>query len=208
MLSTTQMYVFITSAMLLAITPGPDILTVLARGIAQGRKAASVTALGLALGCINHTLILVLGVAALLKASPAAFSVIKYLGGAYLAYIGIQMIRHRGNVLTPSAGNAKSLHKIFIQSILANLLNPKVALFFLAFLPQFVQPGPMAESLQLLVLGTVFMVVSLIIFLLVAFFAGGLGNKLQNHPKVFSRLQGGVGIFLITLGLHLAIQKL
>ena len=208
MLSASQMYIFIASAMLLAITPGPDVLTVLARGIAQGRKEALVTAVGLALGCINHTLILVLGVAALLKASPAAFSIIKYLGGAYLAYIGIQMIRHRENALQPATSKVKSLHKIFMQSILANLLNPKVALFFLAFLPQFVQPGPMPESLQLLILGSVFMLASLIVFLLVAFFAGSLGNKLQNHPKVFSRLQGGAGIFLVSLALHLATQKL
>lgn len=207
-MTSTQIYLFIASAILLAITPGPDVLTVLARGIAQGHKAAAVSALGFALGCLNHTLVLVLGVSALLKASPAAFNFIKYFGAAYLAYIGIQMIRQRSTALAPAAGKNKSLPKIFVQSVLANLLNPKVALFFLAFLPQFVQPGTMPQSLQLLVLGIIFMVVTALVFLLVAFFAGSLGNKLQQHPKLFSGLHSGAGIFLIVLGLHLAIQKL
>ena len=136
------------------------------------------------------------------------FNFIKYFGAAYLAYIGIQMIRQRSTALAPAAGKNKSLPKIFVQSVLANLLNPKVALFFLAFLPQFVQPGTMPQSLQLLVLGIIFMVVTALVFLLVAFFAGSLGNKLQQHPKLFSGLHSGVGIFLIVLGLHLAIQKL
>ena len=117
MFTLTQISLFSLTFALVALTPGPDILTVVARGISQGRKPALVAAAGFALGCINHTLILVLGVAALLKASPAAFSVIKYLGAAYLAYIGIQMIRNRKHALTPRSDRETSLKKVFLQSV-------------------------------------------------------------------------------------------
>ena len=208
MFTQAQLSLFIITSVLLAFTPGPDILTVIARGISQGRKPALVAAAGFALGCLNHTLILVLGVAALIKASPAAFSVIKYLGGAYLAYIGVQMIRHRKHALTPRANLEGSLRKIFWQSVLANLLNPKVALFFLAFLPQFVNPGFGHESLQILCLGIIFMLVTSIVFVGVGVSAGTVGNRLRQHPKVFAALQGLTGLFLIGLGIRLALQKL
>ena len=111
MFDSYQLYLFFITSVLLALTPGPDILTVVARGISQGRKPALVAAAGFSLGCLNHTVVLVLGMAALLKASPTAFSVIKYLGGAYLVYIGIQMIRHRRRMLAPRANMEANLKK-------------------------------------------------------------------------------------------------
>ena len=149
-----------------------------------------------------------LGVADLLKASPAAFSVIKYLGATYLAYIGIQMIRNRKHALTPRSDRETSLKKVFLQSVLANLLNPKVALFFLAFLPQFVNHAHGHESLQLLCLGLLFMLVTLLVFMLVGVFAGTVGNRLKEHPRVFANMQGLTGVLLIGLGVRLALQKL
>ena len=208
MFDSYQLYLFFITSVLLALTPGPDILTVVARGISQGRKPALVAAAGFSLGCLNHTVVLVLGMAALLKASPTAFSVIKYLGGAYLVYIGIQMIRHRRRMLSPRANMEANLKKIFIQSILANLLNPKVVLFFLAFLPQFVNPEFGHQSLQLFCLGVIFMLVTLVVFIIVGLFAGTVGNRLKEHPKIFSGMQGLTGIFLIGLGVRLALQKL
>lgn len=207
MINGAELLLFITTSMLLAITPGPDVLTVIARGIAQGRKQASVAALGFALGCLNHTLIVMMGAAALLKASPAAFSIIKYLGAAYIIYIGIQMIRHRASTTLPAAKQS-SMRKIFQQSMLANLLNPKVALFFLAFLPQFTISNGWPESLQLLALGIIFMFVTSIVFLLIANFAGVLGKYLKQDPKIFSYVQLSAGIFIIALGLGLAFQWL
>ncbi len=208
MFDSYQLYLFCITSVLLALTPGPDILTVVARGISQGRKSALVAAAGFSLGCLNHTMILVLGMAALLKASPTAFSVIKYLGGAYLVYIGIQMFRHRKHLLALRANMETNLKKVFIQSILANLLNPKVALFFLAFLPQFVNPEFGHQSLQLFCLGIIFMLVTLAVFIIMGLFAGTVGNRLKEHPKIFSGMQGLTGIFLIGLGLRLALQKL
>ncbi len=208
MFDSYQLYLFFITSVLLALTPGPDILTVIARGISQGRKPALVAAAGFSLGCLNHTVVLVLGMAALLKASPTAFSVIKYMGGAYLVYIGIQMIRHRRRMLSPRANMEANLKKIFIQSILANLLNPKVVLFFLAFLPQFVNPEFGHQSLQLFCLGVIFMLVTLVVFVIVGLFAGTAGNRLKEHPRIFSGMQGLTGVFLIGLGVRLALQKL
>lgn len=199
---------FIATSVLLALTPGPDILTVIARGLSEGRKAALTAAAGFGLGCLNHTLILVLGIAALLKASPTSLSIIKHVGALYLAYIGVQMIRHRKHALTLKDTPQGGLKKIFFQSVLANLLNPKVILFFLAFLPQFTNPAVGSESLQLLCLGFIFMLVTSLVFILVAFFAGSVGNRLREHPKFFAALQGLTGIFLIGLGVRLALQKI
>lgn len=208
MFDSAQLYLFIITSLLLALTPGPDNLTVVARGISQGRKPALVAAAGFILGCINHTLLLMLGVAVLLKTSPLAFNIIKYLGAAYLAYVGIQMIRHRKHALTPCVNPEVSLKKIFWQSMLANLLNPKVALFFLAFLPQFVNPAYGNENLQLLCLGFIFMLVTAVVFVSAGVFAGSIGNRLKEYPRVFAGLQGLTGFFLVGLAMRLALQKL
>ncbi|MBQ4132621.1 MAG: LysE family translocator [Desulfovibrionaceae bacterium] len=208
MFSQAQLSLFMLSAVLLALTPGPDILTVVARGISQGRRAAVTAALGFSLGCLNHTLILVLGVSALIKASPLAFSIIKYLGALYLAYIGIQMIRFRKLALAPKTNSEAQTGRIFWQSVLANLLNPKVALFFLAFLPQFVVPAHGNESLQLFLLGLIFMLLTLLVFIIVALSAGAVGERMRSHPKVFASLQGLTGLLLIGLGIRLALEKI
>lgn len=151
MFDSAQLCLFRVSSILPALTPGPDILTVIARGgVSQGRKPALVSVAGFTLSCINHTLILVIGIAVLLKALPTAFNIIKYIGAAYLAYIGIQIIRHPKHVRTLHSKKEAGLKKTFRQSILANLLNPKVALFFLAFLPKSVNPTYGHENLQLL----------------------------------------------------------
>ncbi len=208
MLSANQIYLFIISAVVMAFAPGPDILTVLARGISQGRREAFAAATGFALGCINHTLILVLGVAALLKASPTALTIIKWGGAFYLIYIGIQMIRSRKSILMPEEKKAVTLKTIFMQSVLANLLNPKVILFFLSFLPQFVRPEQGSTTWQLLQLGVLFMLATWAVFCGVAFFADGIGQKLQKSAAIFPRMQIIAGIFLIALGLGMGISKL
>ena len=208
MCSQSQLSLFILAAVLVALTPGPDILTVVARGISQGRKAALTAAAGFALGCLNHTLILVLGISALLRASPLAFSLIKYLGAAYLAWVGLQMIRGCKRALALEAAVENDCKKIFWQSVLANLLNPKVALFFLAFLPQFTDPARGHESAQLFCLGIIFMFLSLAVFTLAALTAGALGERMRARPNVFAGLQILTGLFLIGLGLRLALESI
>lgn len=207
MIDITQLAIFAGSVFLLALTPGPDILYVLARGLAQGRKAGLCAAAGFNLGVIVHTLFAAFGISAVLAASATAFMVIKFAGAAYLIFIGIMMLRASGASGAVN-GDRRSipLGVIFRQSIVANVLNPKVALFFLAFLPQFTNPDKGPVAAQMLVLGGVFMLVSFSVFAAVALFSGVVGNRLRSSPKVERGLNVGAGGLLVGLGLTLAFS--
>ncbi|WP_157054890.1 LysE family translocator [Salidesulfovibrio brasiliensis] len=207
MIDITQLSIFAGSVFLLALTPGPDILYVLARGLAQGRKAGLCAAAGFNLGVIVHTLFAALGISAVLAASATAFMVIKFAGAAYLIYIGIMMLRASGASGAINGDRRRiPLGVIFRQSIVANVLNPKVALFFLAFLPQFTDPDKGPVAVQMLVLGGVFMLVSFCVFAAVALFSGVVGNRLRRSPKVERGLNMGAGGLLVGLGLTLAFS--
>lgn len=207
MIEPAQLLLFAGSVFLLALTPGPDILYVLARGLSQGRKAGLCAAAGFNLGVIVHTLFAAFGISAVLAASATAFMVIKFAGAAYLIYLGLKMLRASGTAGAVNGDRQRMpLRVIFRQSIVANVLNPKVALFFLAFLPQFTNPGQGPVALQMLVLGGVFMLVSFLVFAAVALFSGVVGNKLRTNPKVERRLNVGAGGLLVGLGLALAFS--
>src|SRR6187200_480905 len=157
---------FIIAATLLAIAPGPDVIYVLTRGVAQGPRAGIAAALGFATGCIFHTVLAAVGVAALIRSSELAFDIVRYAGAAYLVWIGIQALRHRSSFSVEGASDARALATIYKQSVIGNILNPKVTLFFLAFLPQFVnaEAGSVGVGLQMGMLGLVFMVVTIVVF--------------------------------------------
>ena len=129
---------FLAASALLAIAPGPDVIYVLTRGVSQGPRAGFAAALGFASGCIFHTLLAALGIAALIRSSDLAFDLVRYAGAAYLVWIGIQALRHRSAFSIEGTSDRKALWTIYRQSVVGNMLNPKVTLFFLAFLPQFV----------------------------------------------------------------------
>ena len=148
---------FVVASVLLALAPGPDIIYVLTRGISQGRKAGIAAALGFASGCIFHTVLAAVGVAALIRSSELAFDLVRYAGAAYLVWIGIQALRHRSDFSIEAASEARALAAIYRQSVIGNMLNPKVTLFFLAFLPQFVNAEQGGVGLQMAILGAVFM---------------------------------------------------
>ena len=134
---------FLAAAVLLTLAPGPDNLLVLALGMARGSRAGVAFGLGCALGCLNHTLLAALGVSALIAASPFWFNLLHWLGGAYLLWLGWQALRSSGVALMRPLADAEARPwQLFRRGLLANALNPKVVLFFLAFLPQFVTPGP------------------------------------------------------------------
>ena len=139
MLTTPQTLAFLATALVLTATPGPDNLMVLSMGMSRGRRAGIAFGLGCALGCLSHTLLAVIGVSALVAASPVAFTLLKMAGGVYLVWMGVQAWRHAGNVqLSRDAGDGSSLWRVFVKGLVANAINPKVVLFFLSFLPQFV----------------------------------------------------------------------
>lgn len=196
---------FVVASTLLAIAPGPDIIYVLTRGISQGPKAGMAAAFGFASGCIFHTVLAAVGIAALIRSSEVAFDAVRYAGAAYLVWIGIQALRHRSSFSIEGASDTRTLATIYKQSVVGNMLNPKVTLFFLAFLPQFVNTQAGQVGLQMALLGAVFMVITVIVFGAVALFAGWIGAWIRSKPAIGERLNVFAGITFIALGIRVAL---
>ncbi|WP_310631073.1 LysE family translocator, partial [Paraburkholderia sp.] len=174
---------FLATSIAITFAPGPDNLQVLARGISQGRMAGFVSALGFAAGVTFHTTLAALGIAALLRSSPLAFHILKLAGAAYLIWIGVKALRSQG---LAAAGERprQPLATIFRQSVLGNIMNPKVTLFFVVFLPQFVDVhGAQSVTLQMLELGLLFMAQTVVVFSVFGVCAGALGSWLKRRPR-------------------------
>lgn len=199
---------FLVAAAVLTIAPGPDIVYVLTRGVSQGRKAGMAAALGFATGCLFHTALAALGVAALIRSSELAFNAVRWAGAAYLIWIGIQALRHRASFSLAGGGDAKALLAIYRQSVIGNALNPKVTLFFLSFLPQFVDARAGGLEWQMALLGLVFMAQTVVIFGAVALFSGWIGERLRAHPAVGERLGLFAGLTFIALGIRVAMPDM
>jgi threonine/homoserine/homoserine lactone efflux protein len=197
---------FLAASIAITVAPGPDNLQVLARGISQGRAAGLVAALGFAAGISFHTTLAALGVAALLKSSPMAFEAVKLAGAAYLVWIGIKAIRSKG-LSSAHERPSQPLAVVFRQSVIGNLLNPKVTLFFIVFLPQFVNPhGGQSVMLQMFELGGVFMLQTVAVFSVFGVAAGMIGAYLKRRPKVGVWLDRLAGATFIGLGIRVAFK--
>lgn len=202
-----QLLLFIAASFVLAFTPGPDILYVMTRGVAQGRGAALAAAAGFSLGNVVHTCAAILGVSALVASSATAFAVLKFAGAAYLVYLGVRLFRAPAEQLVGGGDTAhKTAWTVFRQSVVANVLNPKVAVFFLAFFPQFIRPGGLHPSVQMAVLGGCFIVVTFISFGAVALCSGAVSGWLRARPAVGGRINKVAGSVLVGLGLGLALS--
>ena len=197
---------FIAVSAVLGVTPGPDILFVITQAVSQGGRAGVAAAAGLATGIIGHTALCVVGLSAVLAASTLAFSVIKYLGAVYLVYLGIRMWRDRDSLNFANDPKRAALIQIYRQSIVMNLLNPKVAIFFLALLPQFVTVEAGAVELQFAVLGAIFMAVSFIVMSLAGLAGGVLRRTLTGNARIAQWLRLAAGSVLVALGVRLALQ--
>lgn len=208
MLSPEQFLAFLLAAALITAAPGPDNLMVLGIGMAKGRLPAVAFGLGCALGCLSHTLLAVLGVSALLAASPQAFTVLRVGGGLYLVWIGVNALRSTGGAaLSGRGGQREEPRQLFVKGILANAINPKVILFFLSFLPQFVVPAHGDVGLQMALLGVIFTLQAALIFSLLGYFSGGVGRWLATRPRVGSVLDRLSGMLFIGLGLRLIVSR-
>jgi threonine/homoserine/homoserine lactone efflux protein len=196
---------FLAASALLTLAPGPDIVYVLTRAVSQGPRAGVAAALGFATGCIFHTLLAAVGIAALIRSSEVAFDAVRYAGAAYLVWIGIQALRHRSAFSREAARDARALAAIYRQSVLGNVLNPKVTLFFLAFLPQFVNAPAGHVGAQMALLGAIFMLQTVVIFGAVALFSGWLGARIRRTPAIGARLNVFAGITFIALGIRVAL---
>jgi threonine/homoserine/homoserine lactone efflux protein len=207
--STHNILLFMISALALNLSPGPSILYILSRCIGQGREAGMVSVLGLATATLIHAVAMALGLSTLLLYSPLAFAVVKYLGAAYLIYLGIGALLSRDGFDAASARLSAplSLGAIYRQGVVTDLLNPKVALFFISFLPQFVDPDSGSPTLQILFFGLLFQVTALPVNLAVALAGGRLAKLLARRPR-WARIQGWVaGTVLVALGLRLALSE-
>jgi threonine/homoserine/homoserine lactone efflux protein len=203
---------FIAAGLLLNITPGPDLLFIVGRAASQGVRAGVAAALGVAAGCLVHTAAVALGMAALLAASSTAFEVIKLAGAAYLAWLGLRLLlAHTAPTPAPAPAAApaaaSSAGAAFWQGFITNALNPKVALFFLALLPQFVAPQASSKALALAVLGVIFALNSLLVIVPVAWAAGRLGARLQRADATRRWLDRALGVLFLGLAVRLALQR-
>jgi threonine/homoserine/homoserine lactone efflux protein len=199
---------FLAAGILLNLMPGPDTAYILGRSIAQGREAGIASALGICVGSLFHTCAAALGVSAILATSAAAFGAIKLLGGAYLVFLGVKiLVARRRELSLPSNFRRRTTTAAFRQGFLTNVLNPKVALFFLAFLPQFIDPASSAKLLAFLMLGLTFVTTGTIWCLLLAWFASGFSERLRANPTITAWLNSAVGSLFVFLGLRLATAK-
>jgi threonine/homoserine/homoserine lactone efflux protein len=207
MFDPTSFALFFIASWALIITPGPDMLYVITRGIAQGRRAGLHSAFGVTLGLLVHTLFAALGLAALLQTSAIAFLVIKYVGAAYLIYLGIQSFRAKGGFERGEHQKPMAAQAIFWQGFLSNVTNPKISIFFLAFLPQFVRADRGSFFFQMLALGLLFAVFGIAFLSVVGAFAGQIGGWLSNKPAFVNRFRWLTGGVLIGLGVRLAFVE-
>ncbi|MEP6749271.1 MAG: LysE family translocator [Bacteroidota bacterium] len=199
---------FAFASLMLNITPGADMLYVATRSTSQGVKAGIVSALGIMGGCIVHLLAAVLGLSAIIASSALAFSIIKYAGAFYLIYLGINSFFNKKNTFEPNDEAAPlPLIKIFKQGVITNVLNPKVALFFLAFLPQFIYPGKISLQWQIFMLGSWFNISGTIVNMLVAVLFGKMGNQLAKKEWFIKWQHKITGLLLFGLGLKVALQS-
>ena len=206
----TNLALFVAASLAVIVAPGPDNIYVLTRGIAQGRKVALASAWGMCSGLLFHTTLAALGLSAILARSAGALSLVKYIGAAYLVYLGIRALLSREE-FSPSVEKVFTvkLRNFFLQGLTMNLLNPKVAVFFMAFLPQFVSPSvgtAGSAALRLVALGLVFALLSVVIFSAIALFSGVVGDRLSRNPRFATALQWSTAFVLVGLGVRLALS--
>jgi threonine/homoserine/homoserine lactone efflux protein len=200
------LWLFVGAAVALAVTPGPAVLYIVTRSISQGRAAGVVSCLGVALGGIVHVVAAALGLSAVLATSAFAFSVVKYAGAAYLVWLGVRKLTQPPQAAAAANAERRSLIRVFQDGVVVNVLNPKTALFFLAFLPQFVTPSRGDVPLQCAFLGGLFVLIALCTDTSWSLAASGAGMWLRSHPRFISSERLVTGSVYLTLGVAAAVS--
>lgn len=200
---------FLIAGLVMNITPGADTMYILGRSIAQGKKAGILSALGISTGAIFHIIFATLGLSIILAKSAMAFEIVKYLGAVYLIVLGCKAIfkKTEDTFKLHIENELVNYKKIYFSGVVTNILNPKVALFFLAFLPQFIDPNYVQSSLPFLILGLTFLATGTIWCLVLAMFAAKLSNRIRENYKIKRWLDKVTGGIFITLGIKLALLK-
>lgn len=200
---------FLITGILLNLTPGNDTIFILSKSIAQGKKAGVFAVLGIATGSFIHTLLATFGLSVIISQSLVVFTIIKYAGAIYLLYLGYKMLTNRSELSTNLVDkvNKTNYFRIYSDGILTNILNPKVALFFIAFLPQFIAPNGKGSMIPFLILGTTFITTGTIWCLILALFSATIFSKLKNNENIANHIHKICGIALVALGIKVAISK-
>ncbi|MES9845624.1 MAG: LysE family translocator [Candidatus Sedimenticola sp. PURPLELP] len=207
MLSPETLLLFLTSSTLLALAPGPDNLFVLAQSMANGAKAGIIITLGLCTGLLVHTTAVAFGLAVIFQTSALAFTILKFLGAAYLLYLAWQALRpHHDDSPNPASQPIKA-SQLYRRGIIMNITNPKVSIFFMAFLPQFTDPAQGNITLQLLLLGALFLLSALVVFSAVSLLSGSIGKRLKQSPKVELLLNRMAGTVFAALAVKLLVSE-
>jgi threonine/homoserine/homoserine lactone efflux protein len=197
---------FVIAGVLLNLTPGPDTLYILSQGASRGFRGGAVAALGIGTGCLLHITAAALGLSALLFASATAFAVVRWLGALYLIWIGISMLRSGlPNAARAGAATGGDLKGVFLRGVLTNALNPKVAMFFLAFLPQFVDPASTHRTLAFLTLGVLFNVTGTLWNLALAWLGSSAAGRMRGGARLGQWLTRGVGALFVVVGIRLLV---
>lgn len=207
MIEPTRFLLFIGVSWALILAPGPDMLYVITRGIAHGRRAGILSAIGVVCGILVHTTAAALGLTLILQTSAFAFLLVKYIGAAYLIYLGIKSWRDKSTLSLQTPLPSVTSSAVFWQGVLSNVLNPKIAIFFLAFLPQFVDKGSSSVAWQMIFLGVTFACFGLCFLLVVGYFSGTIGRWLTHRRQYTQSLQRLAGGILIGLGIRLAFTE-
>jgi len=198
---------FLIASLVLIATPGQDMILVMSRSVAQGAAAGIVTAAGVSVGLVGHTVLATLGLGAVLRTSEWLFVALKVVGAAYLVYLGIGLLRTRPSRLPTEVRGARSLGRLFVDGAVSNLSNPKIAIFYFAFLPQFVSPSAPRPTVTVFVLGLAFAGLTFLVKAPVGFFAGRLSSWLRSRPKVLTWVFRSSGAILVALGVRLAFER-
>jgi threonine/homoserine/homoserine lactone efflux protein len=200
--------IYVVASLALIITPGQDMLYVITRSLAQGRAAGVYSAIGVCLGIVAHTALAALGVGAILAAGEGVFLALKFAGAAYLVWLGVRLLLSRETVQATAAGACALTPAALVrQGMLSNLTNPKIVLFFFAFLPQFVDAGSAHPTRDLVLLGLLYAALALPVKVAVGLAAGGLSERVIRKPGALAWLNRVSGVVLVGLGLRLAAAE-
>ena len=198
---------FLVTSLVIVATPGPGALYTLAAGLSRGARASILAAFACTLGTVPHLLAAITGLAAVLHASGVAFQALKYAGVAYLLYMAWQSLRENGALKVEAGADQRSALRIVIDGVLVNILNPKLSIFFVAFLPQFISPGDPSPLASMLELSGVFMAMTFIIFAIYGVFAAAMRDRVVNSPSVMAWMRRTFAAAFVMLGARLALTE-
>jgi len=207
MLTITSLMLFLGSAILLILVPGPDLLFAVTQGMTSGKRAGILSAIGLSLGNIVHTLAAALGVSIIIKTSATVFTLFKIAGACYLFYLAYKSFKHRKDPIGLREGRPESGRNLILKGFLMNVLNPKVAIFFLSFLPQFVNDKQGHAGLQLFILGMIFLILTGLIFGILAYFAGAFSQRLLSNSRFGEWMNILGGCIFSIIGMKLVFTR-